>query len=81
MWWMNQPEENTVIEINPQELMNFIFEEVQFLQSLDQLLEKALDLRSFFEGKTFFYCFDIFSALSGHFAKRLQYFTPREVQD
>ena len=74
MWWNTVPKENAVIEINPQELMNFIAEEVLFLHHLDQKLEKILSVQSLLEGKTFFYLWEWVSSLHQHFTERIQYF-------
>lgn len=81
MWWNTAPKENTIIEINPQELMNFIAEEVLFLNNLDQKLEKILSIESLLEGKTFFYLWEWISLLHQHFTERIQYFLPKEIKN
>ena len=80
LWNLMQKDDDTTIEINPEELMKFIMKESLFLESMDKLLEESMSMKSILTGKTFFMLSEFFGKYISHFLENMMYFMPKEVQ-
>lgn len=82
MWWLfNQPKNEPVVEINPEEFKKFVIQEALFIEKMDKMLSEAFLYPNWLTGKTFWLVSEVFRESFEHLRENALYFMPKEVKE